>query len=72
MTVVRASATVIARLVRVSDGRTLAVEEAAARAGGQTQLTACRSALQEAGKQLAPQLAATVIKTLAGDTQSEP
>jgi len=72
VTVVRASAAINARLVRVSDGRVLAAEEAAAQAGGQTQLTACRSALQEAGKKLARQLAATVTKTLAGDAPSEP
>lgn len=56
VTVVRASAEITARLIRVSDAKVLAVEDASATAGGQAQKTAGRDALKQAGRTIAGKL----------------
>lgn len=56
--VVRASADITARLVRVSDGKILAVEDASAAAGGEALRTAGKEALKVAGADIARKLAA--------------
>ncbi len=50
VTVVRANADVTLRLVRVSDGKVIAVEEASAQAGGQAVRAAGKDALKKAGQ----------------------
>lgn len=51
--VVRATATITARLVRVSDGRVLASEETSAEEGGQALRAAARDALKKAAQSMA-------------------
>lgn len=57
VTVIRATATITARIIRVKDGKILAVEEAAAEEGGQALKGASRDALQKAGRDIARKLA---------------
>lgn len=65
VTVVRASATITARIVRVADGRILAVEEAGAEEGGQALRAAGREALTKAGRDIARKLARAAQKIAA-------
>ncbi len=62
--VVRVTATVTARLIRVSDGRVLASEEATAEEGGQALRAAAREALKKAGGQIARKMAKAVAAAL--------
>lgn len=55
--VIRASATITARIIRVKDGKIMAVEEAAAEEGGQALKGASRDALKKAGRDIARKLA---------------
>lgn len=57
LNVVRVSADITARLVRVSDGKILAVEQASATAGGQALRGAGKDALKDAGTAIARKLA---------------
>ena len=61
--VVRSSAEITARIIRVSDGKVLAVEEASAQTGGQSQRAAGQEALKEAGKSLAKKLASSLASS---------
>jgi hypothetical protein len=63
--VFRSSAEITARLVRIADGRILAVEDASATAGGQAQRTAGRDALKDAAKKIARRLVNAVEQALA-------
>lgn len=60
VTVIRANAEVTLRLVRVSDGKVLAVEDASAQAGGQAVRAAGQAALKTAGQQIARKMTAAV------------
>jgi hypothetical protein len=51
--VYRSSAEITARLIRVEDGKVVAVEDASSDAGGQAQKPAAQAALKEAGKDIA-------------------
>ncbi|NCC52595.1 MAG: hypothetical protein EOM20_15445 [Spartobacteria bacterium] len=62
--VFRSSAEITARLVRVSDGKILAVEDAGATAGGQAQKAAGQDALKDAAKTIARKLVQDVEKAL--------
>ena len=62
--VFRSSTEITARLVRVSDGKILAVEDASATAGGQGQKAAGQDALKEAGKDIARKLTREVEKVI--------
>lgn len=57
VTVIRATATITARIIRVKDGKILAVEEATAEEGGQALKSASRDALKKAGRDIARKLA---------------
>ncbi len=54
--VVRSGADASAKLVRVADGKVMAVEDAAGQSGGQAQKAAAQGALREVGQRLAKQL----------------
>jgi hypothetical protein len=56
VTVIRASATITARIIRVADGKVIAVEEAEAEEGGQALKGASRDALKKAGRENARKL----------------
>jgi len=62
--VFRSSTEITARLVRVSDGKILAVEDASATAGGQGQKAAGQDALKTAGKDIARKLTREVEKVI--------
>lgn len=62
--VIRATATITARLIRVSDGRVLASEEVTAEEGGQALRAAGREALKKAGQQIARKLAKALTAAL--------
>lgn len=57
VTVVRAQAEITAKLIRVSDGRVIDVEDAGALEGGQSAQGAGQAALKKAGEQIAAKLA---------------
>ncbi len=57
ITVIRANADISAKLVRVSDGKVLAVETASGKAGGQAIRATGREALAKAGDSIADKLA---------------
>lgn len=65
VTVVRANASITAKLVRVSDGKILAVEDATANAGGQAIEAAGREALKTAGDNIASKLARAAVTAAA-------
>lgn len=62
--VIRATATITARLVRVSDSRVLASEEVTAEEGGQALRAAGREALKKAGQQIARKMAKAITAAL--------
>jgi curli biogenesis system outer membrane secretion channel CsgG len=62
--VIRARAEITARLVRVSDGKVLAVEDGFAESGGQAVKTAGQEALKKASPPVARKLAAALRKTV--------
>ncbi|HMP75783.1 MAG TPA: CsgG/HfaB family protein [Kiritimatiellia bacterium] len=64
--VIRANAEVTLRLIRVSDGKVLAVEDASAQAGGQAVRAAGQEALKQAGNAAARKIAAAV-RTATGE-----
>jgi hypothetical protein len=57
VTVVRSQAEISARIVRVSDGKILAIEDASALEGGQAAQAAGQAALKKAGAQVASKIA---------------
>ena len=63
--VIRAGAEASARIVQVSDGKIIAVEEASSKGGGQAQKMAAQGALKEAGRVLADRLASRLNLLLA-------
>jgi curli biogenesis system outer membrane secretion channel CsgG len=65
VTVIRANAEISLRLVRVSDGKVLAVEDANAQAGGQAVRAAGQAALKTAGQQIARKMTAAVRTAVA-------
>lgn len=65
--VYRSSAEIMAKLVRVSDGKILAVEDASATSGGQSQKTSGQDALKEAGKDVASKLVRAAKRKLGGE-----
>ena len=60
VTVIRASASVTAKIVRVSDGKIMAVVDASAMEGGQAVMAAGREALKKAGKSIGDQLVGAI------------
>ena len=62
--VIRARADITARLVRVSDGKVLAVEDGSAEAGGQAVKTASQEALKKASPTVARKLAGALRKAV--------
>lgn len=58
--VIRANAEVTLRLVRVADGKVLAVEDASAQAGGQAVRAAGQEALKKVGQQIGRKMAAAL------------
>lgn len=62
VTVVRSNAEITARILRVSDGKVLAVEEASEQKGGQAARAAGQEALKAAGDKIARKLAASLKK----------
>lgn len=66
VTVIRSSAEITARLIRVSDGKILSVESASALAGGQAQIAAGREALKQAGEKIA----SAVVRAVTRETSS--
>ncbi|HBA84375.1 MAG TPA: hypothetical protein DCZ95_09810 [Verrucomicrobia bacterium] len=63
--VVRSSAEVEAKIVRVSDGKIMAIEEASSQGGGQAQKAAAQGALKEAGARVGSKLCSTLNLMLA-------
>lgn len=63
--VVRARAEITARLVRISDGKVLAVEDGSAEAGGQAVKAASQDALKKAAPSVARRLANELKQSLA-------
>ncbi len=55
--VYRSSADIMAKVVRVRDGKVMSVVDAEAKAGGESHLRASRDALKEAGKEIGLKLA---------------
>jgi len=62
--VIRARAEITARLVRVSDGKVLAVEDGMGEAGGQAVKTASQEAIKKASPAVARKLVAALRKTV--------
>lgn len=58
--VYRSSADITAKVIRVSDGKVMAVVNAEAKAGSESSLSASRDALKEAGKEIGLKLADVV------------
>lgn len=57
VTVIRANADVNAKLIRVSDGKVLAVEDVSVQAGGQAIRAAAKDALKQAGEKMGSRIA---------------
>ncbi len=70
VTVYRSNADLQVRVVRVADGKMLAVEDASATGGAEAQKAAGRAALKDAGKKLAKNVGRAVEKILQNDTKS--
>ncbi|HPG00943.1 MAG TPA: hypothetical protein PLE77_12830 [Kiritimatiellia bacterium] len=60
VTVIRAGANITAKIVRVSDGKIMAVVDASAQEGGQAVMAAGREALKKAGKNIGDQLVGAI------------
>ena len=60
VTVIRAGANITAKIVRVSDGKIMAVVDASAQEGGQAVMAAGREALKKAGKSIGDQLVGAI------------
>jgi hypothetical protein len=58
--VVRSNAEITAKIIRVGDGKVIAVEDASAQKGGQAQRAAGQEALKDAGGQIARKITAAV------------
>ncbi len=58
--VIRSGAEASAKIVRVSDGKVIAIEEASSQGGGQAQKAAAQGALKEAGARLGSKLCSTM------------
>ena len=65
VTVIRATASITAKIVRVSDGKIIDVFDASALEGGQAVMAAGREALKKAGKSIGDQLTASITTKLA-------
>lgn len=65
VTVIRANAEITLRLIRVSDGKVLAVEDASAQAGGQAVRAAGQEALKQAGNTIARKVVGAVRDAVA-------
>jgi hypothetical protein len=63
--VVRSSAEAEAKVIRVSDGKVMALEEASSQGGGQAQKAAAQGALKEAGARLGSKLCSSLNLMLA-------
>ncbi len=62
VTVVRANANASARILRVKDGKVLAIEEATATGSGQSVQSATQEALKNVGRAIAPRIAAAAAR----------
>jgi hypothetical protein len=70
--VVRVSAEITAKLIRVRDGKVLAVEDAGAQEGGQAVVAVARQALKKAGEAIGSKLARQTKAALEAETPAAP
>jgi len=69
--VYRSQVEIVAKIVRVSDGKIMAIEDASLQEGGQSAQAAGQSALKKAGTQVASKIARTARELAAGEPAAQ-